>query len=512
MKNTIILMVLDGWGIGQENQSNPIYVAKPKNIEYIKNNFPSGAIQASGIAVGLPWGEEGNSEVGHLTLGIGKVVYQHYPRVSLSIKDGTFFSNPTITKAIEHAKTNNSKINFVGMIGQANVHSSLEHINTLIDMANKAQVRFCLHLFTDGRDSDPHSAYSLISKLPIDKIGSVSGRFYSMDRDKHWDMTEKAYNALIGNTNYIESKQIISHIQETYDKKLNDEFIAPVGIGTIENAITDNDSVFIFNFREDRMRQIVEAFVNPYFDKFTVKKFNNLFFASMTQIREDFNIPVAFDPQPIQNSLGKVLSQNNKSQLRIAETQKYAHVTFFFNGLDDKPFPNEYRVLIPSKTVPKQDNDPQMQAQAITTRLVQAIEEESFDFILVNYANPDMIAHTGNYDATIKAIEIVDEQIGEVIKAVLAHNSTLIITSDHGNAERLFNPMTGEPETKHDASPVPIYLVGSKYQKVQNPFNVKEKEKFTIGMLSDIAPTILELMEIQKPQDMTGESLIKHLS
>lgn len=504
-------MVLDGWGIGQENQSNPIYVVKPKNIEYIKNNFPSGAIQASGIAVGLPWGEEGNSEVGHLTLGIGKIVYQHYPRVSLSIKDGTFFSNPTILKVFEHAKTNNSKVNFVGMIGQANVHSSLEHIDTLINMANKAQVKFCLHLFTDGRDSDPHSAYSLLSKLPLDKISSLSGRFYAMDRDKHWDMTEKAYNALIGNTNYIEPSQIVIHIQETYDRKLNDEFIVPVGIGTIENAIADNDSVFIFNFREDRTRQITEAFINPHFDKFTTKKLNNLFFASMTQIREDFNIPVAFDPQPIQNSLGKVLSQNNKSQLRIAETQKYAHVTFFFNGLNDKPFPNEYRVLIPSKTVPRQDEDPQMQAQAITTRLVQAIEEESFDFILVNYANPDMIAHTGNYDATIKAIEVINEQIGEVVKAVLAHNSTLIITADHGNAERLFNPITGEPETKHDSSPVPIYLVGSQYQKSQYSLTSKERERFTIGMLSDVAPTVLELMKIQKPQDMTGQSLLRQL-
>lgn len=511
MKHTVALIVLDGWGIGQEDQSNAIYIAQPKNILHIKNNFPSGSLQASGIAVGLPWGEEGNSEVGHLTLGIGTVIYQHYPRISMSIKDGSFATNIAVLSAFEHAKKNNSKLNFVGMVGQANVHSSLEHLDTLMTMARQHEVPFVLHIFTDGRDSDPHSANSLISRLPQDVIGSISGRYYAMDRDKHWNLTEQAYRALTGQSRYIQTSDIVAHIQQTYDKGLNDEFIIPVGVGDNQKAIAENDSVFFFNFREDRLRQISEAFVNPYFTSFAAVKYANVLFASMTQIKDDYQIPTAFPPQPIQNSLGKVLSETGKTQLRIAETQKYAHVTFFFNGLDDKPSPNEYRVLIPSRNTPRQQDDPAMMCEAITTRLIQAIEEEAFDFILVNYANPDMIAHTGDYNASLKAIAYVDEQIGKVVQSALAHNTTLIITSDHGNVERLFNPMTGQPETKHDANPVPIYLVGAQYQKPQHPELVKDRERFTIGMLADIAPTILELMNIPKPPSMTGQSLIRQL-
>lgn len=511
MKRQVILVVLDGWGIGQENQSNPIYVTKPPTIEYIKNNFPSGALQASGIAVGLPWGEEGNSEVGHLTMGIGKILYQHYPRISLAIKDGSFFKNETIRQAIEHTKKNQSRLHLVGLIGQANVHSSLEHLNALIKWLEEEKVNWRLHIFTDGRDSDPYSAWSLISQYPLERISSISGRYYAMDRDKHWDLTARTYLALVGKAPVISSQEIKNHIQETYKKNLNDEFIIPATIDNPQNGIQDNDAVFFFNFREDRIRQIGESFVNPYFDKFPINRFSNLFVASMTKIREDFTIPVAFPPQSIQNSVGKVISEAGMSQLRIAETQKYAHVTFFFNGLDDKPFANEYRILIPSKTVPRQDQDPEMMAPAITTRLLQAIEEGVFDFILVNYANPDMVAHTGNFSASCQVVKIIDQQIEKIIKAVLAKEAVLIITSDHGNIERLFNPLTGEPETKHDPSPVPIYLIAKQFQKPQDPFAVKERERFTIGMLADIAPTVLELLDLKKPADMTGESLLKQL-
>lgn len=511
MKKTVVLMVLDGWGIGQKDQSNPIYVAQPRTISYIKNNFPSGSLQASGISVGLPWGEEGNSEVGHLTLGIGTVIYQHYPRISMAIKDGSFATNAAALATFEHVKKNKSKLNLIGMVGQANVHSSLEHLDAIMTMAEQHQVPFVLHLFTDGRDSDPHSAYSLLSRLPQDLIGSISGRYYAMDRDKHWELTERAYQALTGNARFIPPQEIQAHIQSTYDKGLNDEFVVPVGVKDATHAVMENDALFFFNFREDRLRQISEAFVNPYFNSFTTTKFTNVLCASMTQIRDDYQIPTAFPPQPIQNSLGKIISSAGKTQLRIAETQKYAHVTFFFNGLDDKPFPNEYRVLIPSKNTPRQQDDPAMMSNAITTRLIQAIEEEAFDFILVNYANPDMIAHTGDYEASLKAVRIIDEQIEKVMQSVLAHNTTLIITSDHGNIERLFNPTTGEPETKHDANPVPIYIVSTEYQKPQAQNIVEERERFTIGMLADVAPTVLEFMEIQKPSSMTGQSLIRQL-
>jgi len=512
MRNTVILIVLDGWGIGVQGESNPIHVAKPKNIEYIKNNFPSGALQASGIAVGLPWGEEGNSEVGHLTMGAGKIIYQHYPRISLTVRNGSFYSNPTVDAAFDHAKKNHSKINLIGLVGEANVHSSMEHLQALIDLANKKGVDYKIQVITDGRDSGPQSAFSLIEKLPPEHIGSIAGRFYAMDRDRRWDLTQRAYNCLIGSASVIGHQDIKAHLQQAYDKGLNDEFIVPVIIGDVKNAIQDNDSVFFFNFREDRMRQLVEGFVNPEFSQYPSKKYENVMFASMTQIREDFKVPVAFPPQHVDNPIGKILADNSKTQLRVAETQKYAHVTFFFNGLSDITFPNEYRILIPSRIIPKQDEDPEMMAPAITTRLIQAIEEEAFDFVLVNYANPDMVAHTGNFNACLKTIETIDEQIGKIVQSILKHNATAIITSDHGNIERLYNPLTGEPETKHDASPVPIYLVGTKYLKPQNPFDVKERERFTIGMLADVAPTILELMDLPKHPDMTGESLIRHLT
>ena len=511
MRNTVVLIVLDGWGIGQEDGANPIHAVHPKTITYIKEHFPSGALQASGIAVGLPWGEEGNSEVGHLTMGIGKVMYQYYPRISIAIKDGTFQKNPAISDAINAALQKKTKINFVGLVGTANVHASMEHLMELIALAKKSGVPYALHLFTDGRDSDPHSALSILATLPQEAIGSIGGRYYGMDRDQHWDLTQRAYQALVGDAPFIPRADIQKHIQETYDKKLNDEFILPVGIDDARKSIADGDSIFFFDFREDRMRQIAESFVNPAFDHFPLHHFPQSFIASMTLIREDFTIPVAFPPQNPGTSLGAIISQSGKSQLRIAETQKYAHVTFFFNGLTDAPFPNEYRVLIPSRAIPRQDEDPEMMAPAITTRLVQAIEEEAFDFILVNYANPDMVAHTGNYTAALRAVQIIDDQLTHVLQAAFKHHTTILITSDHGNIERMFNPLTGEPETKHDSSPVPVYLISENFFGIRDPRMVRENEHITIGLLSDVAPTILDLLHIPKPPSMSGESLLPQL-
>ncbi|MFA6495348.1 MAG: 2,3-bisphosphoglycerate-independent phosphoglycerate mutase [Candidatus Paceibacterota bacterium] len=511
MKRSIVLMVLDGWGIGQPDGSNPIYTVKPKTVDYIKHNFPSGALQASGIAVGLPWGEMGNSEVGHLTMGAGQVLYQHYPRISLAVKNGSFFKNQAIIDAFQWAKSRGTKINFVGLIGQANVHSSLEHLQALLTIAQQMQVDYALHLFTDGRDSAPQSAWGIIKQIPTEKIASISGRYYAMDRDKHWNLTQQAYQALVGQAPVIQTADIQAHLQKTYARKFNDEYIVPATVGSADRGISDGDAVFIFDFREDRVRQIGEALINPYFSQFPVKKLKDLHVASMTQIREDFKIPVAFEPQSIKNPLGKVLAENGRTQLRMAETQKYAHVTFFFNGLNDAPFPNEYRVLIPSRMVSHQETDPEMMAPAITARLIQAIEEEAFDFILVNYANPDMIAHTGNYDASCKAVQIIDDQIAKVMAAALLHNAIVLITADHGNVERLYDPITGEPETKHDTSPVPVYLIAKEYMRPHADQDISKRERFVIGMLSDIAPTILALMGLPKSSEMTGQSLLPQL-
>lgn len=513
-KRSVVLIILDGWGIGLANESNPIYITNPPNINYLKANFPSGSLQASGIGVGLPWGEEGNSEVGHFNLGAGKIIYQNFPRINLAIRDKSFFENAALKNAFEHARRNNSNVNLVGLLSEGNVHSSFEHLLALIEFAKKEKIsKLNLHLFTDGRDSSPYSALKLLNGLPKDELvnlSSLSGRFYAMDREKHWGRTQKVYHVLIGNGQTIKTEDIEAHIKETYERKFNDEFIEPVGIN-VDNYIKDNDAVIFFNFREDRMKQIVSVFVKKNFREFPIKNFNNLYIATMTQYDKSFNVVAAFLPEKIEVCLGKILADNKKSQIRIAETQKYPHITYFFNGMKEEPFENEYRVLIPSKTIVRQEEYPEMMANEITTRLIEAIEQGGFDFILANYANADMIAHTGDYNACLKAVKIIDEQIGKITKSILESNAVLIITSDHGNMERVFDPLTGEPETRHNSSPVPIYLVAKEFIRQKLMDEIQQSESMAIGVLADVAPTILELMNIPKPKEMTAQSLLKFL-
>jgi len=507
-KRTIILVILDGWGIGEPDESNPIHVVNPSNINYLKANFPAGVLQASGISVGLPWGEEGNSEVGHLNLGAGKIIYQYYPRITLAIRDNSFFKSQALKAAFEHAQKNNSAVNLIGLLSEGNVHSSFEHLIALIQFAEKEKIsKLNLHLFTDGRDSPPNSALGLLSRLPKQaKLASLSGRFYAMDREDHWDRTQKVYSVLTGEGPI--TKDIEAHIKKTYERKLSDEFIEPALAGS---GIKDNDALIFFNFREDRIRQLAAAFIDKQFKNFPVKSFNNLYIATMTQYNDEFKVPVAFPPEKIETCLGKVLSDKGKTQLRIAETQKYPHITYFFNGMREKPFKNEYRILIPSRSIVRQDEHPEMMANEVTTRAIESISEGVFDFILVNYANPDIIAHTGNYKACLKAVRVIDEQIDQLVKTVLEHNAVLIITSDHGNIERLFNPLTGLPETQHDPSPAPIYLVGKEFMRPRTEVEIRRSEKENTGILADVAPTILELMAISKPKEMTGQSLLKAL-
>ncbi|MFA6365425.1 MAG: 2,3-bisphosphoglycerate-independent phosphoglycerate mutase [Candidatus Paceibacterota bacterium] len=514
MKQTIVLAILDGWGIGQPDESNPIYITHPKTIDEIERNFPAGALHASGIMIGLPWEEEGNSEVGHLTIGSGKIIYQHFPKISLNIESGDFFTNTALKGAFLHAQEKEGAVHLVGLLTKGNVHASLPHLSALIQMAAKEHcTKLYLHLITDGRDSPPESAGELlhhvqkmIEEFGVGEMVSVVGRYFAMNRDEHWDRTAKAYTLLTREN--IPPQKFEEVAARTYARGMNDEFIDPSVVSTA-HPIHSNDSIIFFNFREDSMRQITQAFLDPAFDKFPVTHFENLYIATMTQYHDAFPAHVAFPNETVEHPLGKVLADNGKMQLRLAETQKYAHVTYFFNGLREQAFPNEYRVLIPSLDLPHPEGKPEMRAAELTERAIIALHENTFDFIVVNYANADIIAHTGNYNATIEAIQTIDRELAKLISAVLDGNHILLITSDHGNAEVLLDNKTGEPETRHDTSPVPIYLIGKEYKK-KTPL-LKAPKLTTIGLLSDIAPTILELMHIQKPEDMTGQSLLDQL-
>lgn len=511
MHRTHLLLILDGWGVGRKDHSNPLFIGRPPHIEAVRLKFPSASLQASGIAVGLPWEEEGNSEVGHLTLGAGKVLYQHYPRITIAIKNGSFFKNEALTGAIAHAKANNSRLHLVGLLTAGNVHASLSHLQALLELAKQEGVEnVALQLFTDGKDSPPKSVLELLEKLGRPRlIASISGRYYAMDRERSWNRTEQTYRALTGRGETAESAE--AAVAAAYRRDLTDEFILPARIGAEPRGIQSNDAAVFFNFREDSMRQIAEAFLNPAFDAFPREPLENLFIATLTRYEERFTNPVAFPPERVLEPLGRVLSEAGKVQLRVAETEKYAHVTYFFNGYKDAPFKNEYRVLIPSKNVARQDEHPEMMAREITDRVLQGVEEGGYDFILANFANPDIIAHTGNFNAAQKAIQIVDESVGKIVAAALAGNAVLIITADHGNVERMMDPLLGTPETKHDPNPVPLYLVAPEYARVRDTYEAEQNERISIGTLADVAPTILDLMGIPKPREMTGQSLLSVL-
>ncbi len=508
------MVVLDGWGVGPLDESNPIYKAELTTVNYLRAYFPCGALQASGMSVGLPYDEEGNSEVGHLTIGAGRVFYQHFPKIMASIKDGSFSKNQSIESAFKWVNDKKSNLHLVGLLTEANVHASLEILEALIKDAKESGVQnIYLDAFSDGRDSAPMSVERLFNKLSKDtgldlktNLSSVSGRYYAMDRDKHWDRTEKAYKVLVGDA--PTGALLDDVIKDAYDRNLNDEYLEPSIIGE-PRPISDNDAVIFFNFREDRMRQIAGAFIDPDFKMFPVKKFKNLFVVSMVSYDHSFKAPVAFSDDFIKNTLGEVLSDNNKIQLRVAETEKYAHVTYFFDGLRENSFPNEYRILIPSQNTIHYEQHPEMMAKPITDRVIAALDEGTFDFILVNYANSDMVAHTGNYEATKKAVKIVDNELKRIIENALPSGHTVMITSDHGNAEVLLDLQTGEPETKHNPNPVPLYLINSRYKR-NKPVPVLTSLP-VIGMLSDVAPTILDLLGIQKPKDMSGQSLLPEL-
>ncbi len=511
MKRTVILLILDGWGVGRNDRTNPIYVAGTPNLSFLREKYPNGLLQASGIAVGLPWSEEGNSEVGHLTIGAGRTVWQYFPRITQAIKDASFFTNDAIAGAMRHVATRNGTAHLVMLLSEGHVHASLEHLNATIELAKKENVQDVrIHAISDGKDSAPHSIISLLKKIPWSetvRLASLSGRYYAMDRDRHFDRTAAAYAAITGTARLMPDAE--SHIQKSYARDLTDEFIEPVCIGDEPRRITENDAVIFCNFREDGMRQLAAPFSGTYpIDAPALAPLpNKIYTATMTAYETASQAHVAFSPQNIINTLGDVLAANGKSQMRIAETEKYAHVTYFFNGLRNDPLAGEYRVLIPSENIARHDDKPEMMTAEITSRAITAIEE-GIDFMLVNFAAPDVIAHTGNFEAALRAIRAADREAGTIAQAALARGACCIITADHGNAEQMRDPVTGMPETQHDANPVPVILIAKELERPRAAINATE----IAGVLADIAPTILELMNIPKPVEMTGESLVGRIA
>ena len=517
MPKPIVLLVIDGWGIGKKDSGNPLYIAQPKTINYIKSRYLSGSLQSSGIAVGLPWGEEGNSEVGHLTLGAGKVVYQHYPKITIAVRNKSFQENPAFTNAFAHVKKNKSALHIAGLLTAGNVHSSLEHLEALIGMARKENIPgLNLHLFSDGKDSPPKSVGMLLGKvsamlegIPNARIASLSGRFYALDRDEHWTRTKQTYEALLGRAPMV--KNLSEHIATYYAKSLGDEYVEPACVGEEPHPVKSGDAIIFLDFREDSIRQIARTFADPSFEEFRTDQLSDLYVATMTNYSERIKAAVAFPNDEVESPLGKVIADAEKLQLRIAETEKYAHVTYFFNGYRENPFPNEYRVLIPSKNVSGPDTAPEMMTKEVASRIIEGVSEGGFDFVLANFANADMVAHTGNFNAALKAIETIDAEVERVMNACLSADVTLAITSDHGNIEVMIDPLTGRPETKHDADLVPFYLIGKEFERPKSQMLVERIEIEATGLLSDVAPTLLELMGIEKPADMSGESLLRAL-
>jgi 2,3-bisphosphoglycerate-independent phosphoglycerate mutase len=520
-KRTVVLVVLDGWGIGQPDESNPIHVVNPQTFVRLAQEYPMTSLQASGIAVGLPWGEVGNSEVGHLTLGAGKVLYQYFPKITMAIQDKTFYQNKVFLDAIAHAKQNSGALNLAGLLTKANVHASLDHLLALIRLAEQEGVtNINLHLFADGKDSPPHTLQAFLKEIPEKYLATLTGRYYAMDRNGNWQLTQSAYQVMTGQAGKLaaDSAALAGIIEETYQQKLTEEYLPPIkitagaadGAAVNEKNVKNGDALIFFNYREDSIRELAAAFITKNFDKFPVLQFNDLFIATMSHYDDSFDVPVAFPADRVDDPIGKVFSDNGMAQLRLAETYKYAHVTYFFNGLREEPFPGEYRTLIPSVSAIHAEEHPEMMASAITDRLIEAIQNKSFDFILVNYANPDAIAHTADYVASLEAVRVIDREIARVLAVVEKTDAFLVITSDHGNVEEMIDRATGLPESQHDPSPVPLYLVGSEFKGKSFPPGRLDIE--TLGSLADVAPTILEAIGIQKPAEMSGRSLLDELA
>lgn len=519
----VVLIILDGWGTAPATEGNAITRAKTPNFNRLVANYQTMTLKASGEEVGLLWGQMGNSEVGHLNIGAGKIFYQTLPRINKSISDGEFFNNQVFLKAIKHVKANRSKLHLLGLTSSGGVHSSQEHLYALLKLAKKERVKeVYVHAILDGRDSLRDSGIDFITKLEEEmkktcgKIATLSGRFYAMDRDNRWDRVALAYKAMVMGESQETDTDSKQAVEKSYSKKIYDEEFVPEVMMDGDKPmakISDNDAVIFFNFRADRARQLTQAFVNKDFDKFDRgQQLKKMFFATMTEYESGLPVNVAYPPELVKNTLAEVLSSSGLKQLHIAETEKYAHITFFFNGEKEEPFSGEDRVIIPSPKVADYSTTPEMSAKLITKRLIKEINTDKYAFIAVNFANADMVGHTGNMEATIKAVEAIDKCLGDIVDLVTLKDGVVIITADHGNAEELVNLQTGGIDKEHSTNPVPFIIVGKDWEKKESVPQV-EGSDFSLmvepqGILADVAPTILKVMKIKQPKEMSGKALV----
>lgn len=544
--NFVVLAILDGWGIAADGPGNAISLSNIINIDKFWASYPHAQLEAAGEAVGLPRNEDGNTETGHLNLGAGRIVYQDLQRINMAIADGSFFKNKVLIDAIEHARINNSKLHLMGLVGAGGVHSNVEHLYALIQLSNQLKLKdVYIHVFTDGRDSPPTAAKAYIKHLKeilekekVGKIASIMGRYWAMDRDQRWDRTAKAYIALTqGKGNLVKTPE--EAIDTSYSEAKTDEFLEPSLISDEKGKplalIGDNDSVVFFNFRIDRPRQLTKAFILKDFTKaeisfnfeYSTKEFDesskktntkkepfergnplkNLYFVTMT----DYGKPIteagakpAFPPEIVDMPLSGAISTSGLRQLKITESEKERFVTFYFNGLREKPYSLEERIIIPSPKVPTYDQKPEMSAREITQKLIDKLSTGDYKLAVINYPNADMVGHTGNIGAAVKAIEVVDECVGKIANFVLAYEGTLIITSDHGNCEEMINSQTGEIDTEHSINRVPFILISHSL--------MGRSQALRTGILADVAPTILKLLKVPQPGSMTGRDLLSDLN
>ena len=506
MKQNKLLLILDGWGYSDDSESNAIMLASTPNWDSLISNYPNTLISTSGKDVGLPDKQMGNSEVGHLTIGSGRTIEQDYTRIQNDKDNGLFEKNKTICSALDAANKTNNAVHVIGLLSDGGVHSHHKHIHAMLDMAKQKNCNeVYLHVIADGRDTPPKSVAMFASELEekiktlnLGSISSIAGRFYAMDRDNRWERVEQAYNLLITGRSEHAANNVQSAIQKAYDRGETDEFIAPTVIGEPAN-INNGDTVIFMNYRADRARELTESIAMQNFSGFSRESYTKTHYVCLTEYKKDFNLPCAYPPITINNTLGAYLSNRGMSELRIAERVKYAHVTFFFNGGLEPPMPGEKRKLIPSPNVTTYDLKPEMSAFELTDSLVDEIKSKQHDLIVCNFANTDMVGHSGNIEAAIKAVEAVDMCLGRIYEACMESDAEMLITADHGNAELMTNPVSNKPHTAHTNNPVPLLYVGDKSLSIVEPF---------VGSLADLAPTILRLMDIKVPKEMTGKCLV----
>lgn len=501
----LVLMILDGFGHSDSPESNAVFAAKKPVLDHLWATVPNGLISGSGMDVGLPDGQMGNSEVGHMNLGAGRVVYQDFTRVTKAIRDGEFFDNPTICAAVDKAVNAGKAVHFMGLLSDGGVHSHQDHLIAMAELAFKRGAeKIYLHAFLDGRDTPPKSAASSIELLDATfqalgkgRIASIIGRYFAMDRDNRWDRVAQAYNLIVDGNSEFHAATAQEGLEAAYARGESDEFVKATTIGE-PVKVEDGDAVVFMNFRADRARELTRVFVEDDFKEFERARQPKLAgFVMLTQYAASIPAPSAFAAGSLENVLGDYLAKNGKTQLRIAETEKYAHVTFFFSGGREEPFPGEERILIPSPKVATYDLQPEMSAPEVTDRIVDAIENQRYDVIVVNYANGDMVGHSGVFDAAVKAVECLDTCVGRIVEALEKVGGEALITADHGNVEQMADESTGQAHTAHTTEPVPFIYVGKRDLKVREG-----------GVLADVAPTMLKLLGLEKPAEMTGTSIL----